>query len=80
MSILFSILIPAYKSRYLNEAMESVLAQTYQDWEMIIVDDHSPEDLVSIVRRYKDNRISYYRNGKNIGAGDVIKNWNKCLS
>ena len=76
----FSVLIPAYKSRYLKEAIESVLAQTYQYWELIIVDDNSPNDLWKIVQEFKDNRISYYRNERSFGACDVVYNWNKCLS
>lgn len=78
-SVLFSILIPAYKSQFFSEAIESILLQTYQNWELVIVDDHSPEDLKSVVDSYADNRIRYYRNEKNYGAVDVVDNWNKCL-
>lgn len=79
MSVLFSILIPAYKSAFLDECIESVLQQTYNNFEVIIVDDASPEDLRSIVGKYQDNRISYHRNDVNYGALNVVKNWNKCL-
>lgn len=79
MSVLFSILIPAYKSAFLGECIDSVLMQTYKNFEVIIVDDASPEDLWSIVEKYQDNRISYYRNSVNFGALNVVKNWNKCL-
>ena len=75
----FSITIPAYKRKYLKEAMASVLAQTYQDYELIIVDDCSPEDLRSVVGQFKDSRIRYYRNDKNCGAENVVDNWNICL-
>lgn len=78
--IKYSITIPAYKSLFLAEAIDSCLAQTYTDFELIIVNDHSPEDLDSIVRKYDDNRIRYYVNDKNCGAIDVVDNWNKCLS
>lgn len=61
----FSITIPTYKSRYLKEAIESVVSQTYTDWELIIVDDCSPEDLPSIVQPFlTDSRIRFYRNEK----------------
>ena len=81
MGIKFSVTIPAYKSQFLREAIESVASQTYSDWELIIVDDYSPEDLESIVEPYlKDKRISYYRNEKNCGAVNVVDNWNICLS
>lgn len=79
-SIFFSILIPAYKSQFFSAAIESILLQTYQNWELVIVDDHSPEDLKSVVDSFADNRIRYYRNEKNYGAVDVVDNWNKCLS
>lgn len=76
----FSITIPAYKSRYLREAIESVVVQSYDDWELIIVDDCSPEDLQSIAAPYlKDPRVRYYRNAKNCGAMKVVDNWNICL-
>lgn len=77
--MLFSILIPAYKQKYLYEAIESCLAQTYKDFELIIVDDASPEDLKSVVDRFQDDRIRYYRNEKNCGALNVVDNWNICL-
>ena len=77
----FSITIPAYKTRFLDEAIHSVIAQTYQDWQLVIVDDCSPEDLKSIVEPYlADSRVEYYRNEKNCGAVDVVDNWNICLS
>lgn len=75
----FSITIPAYKQKYLYEAIESCLAQTYKDFELIIVDDASPEDLKSVVDRCQDSRIRYCRNEKNCGALHVVDNWNICL-
>lgn len=76
----FSVTIPAYKSKFLRECIESVLAQTYQDFELIIVNDASPEDLTSIVKSFDDPRIRYYINETNCGAVNVVDNWNKCLS
>ena len=77
----FSVTIPSYKGRYLQEAIESVVSQTYADWELIIVDDCSPEDLRSIVEPYlSDARVHYYRNAKNCGAAHVVDNWNICLN
>ena len=79
--MIISITIPAYKSKFLNEAIESVINQTYQDWELIVVDDCSPEDLFSIVKPYlEDGRVRYFRNDKNCGAVDVVDNWNISLS
>lgn len=76
---LFSVTIPAYKKKYLAEAIDSVLKQSFGDFELIIVDDNSPEDLKSVVNRYSDKRIHYYRNEKNCGAINVVDNWNICL-
>ena len=77
----FSVTIPAYKAQYLKEAIESVTSQTYTDWELIIVDDCSPENLEAIVKPFlTDSRIRYYRNEKNCGAVNVVDNWNICLN
>lgn len=75
----FSVLIPAYKRQYLQECIDSVLSQTFQDFEIVIVDDCSPEDIKSVVYLFNDSRISFYRNEANCGAVDVVDNWNKCL-
>lgn len=75
----FSINIPAYKSKFLKKTIESVLNQSYIDYEVIIVDDHSPENLFSIVSQFHDKRIHYYRNEDNKGAINVVDNWNICL-
>lgn len=78
-NILFSILIPAYKKQFLKDCIESVLSQTYDNFELIIVDDASPQDLFSVVGLYNDSRIRYYRNEVGFGALNVVGNWNKCL-
>jgi len=78
--IKFSVTIPAYKDRYLKETIDSVLAQTYQNYEIVIVNDASPYDLDSIVQQYTDPRIRYFKNKKNCGAKNVVDNWNICLS
>ena len=59
----FSVTIPTYKAQYLREAVESVVSQTYPDWELIIIDDCSPENLRTVVEPFlADSRISYFRN------------------
>jgi glycosyltransferase involved in cell wall biosynthesis len=77
---MISIVIPAFKSKYLKEAIKSVLDQTYDNFELIIVNDKSPDDIRSIVDSFNDSRIRYYENDYNIGKESVVKNWNKCLS
>lgn len=79
-NIKFSVTIPAYKDKYLKEAIDSVLAQTYPSYEVVIVNDASPYDLDSIVNKYDDHRIHYFKNEKNCGAKNVVDNWNICLS
>lgn len=76
----FSILIPAYKSKFLKECIDSCLRQTIKEFEIIIVNDASPENLDEIVEQYNDRRIHYYINKTNCGSVNVVDNWNKCLS
>ena len=76
----FSIAIPAYKGTYLSEAISSVLSQTINDLELIIVNDASPDNITEIVQSFDDSRIRYYINEKNIGGKDPVANWNRCLS
>lgn len=78
--ITFSILLPVYKAKYLHECIDSVIAQTYTDWELIIINDASPEPIDSIVAAYHDARIHYYVNETNIGGKDLVKQWNTCLA
>ena len=79
MSLLFSIVLPTYKRRYLKECIDSVLAQTYANWELIIVNDASPEDIDNLIEAYTDPRIRYYKNQQNIGAKRLVEQWNYCL-
>jgi len=66
---LVSIIMPTYNcGRFIKESIDSVLAQTYENWELLIVDDCSTDETESIVRGYKDERIHYWRNAHNEGA------------
>lgn len=78
MSSKYSFVLPAYKATFLRESIDSILNQTYKDFELIIVNDASPEDLSSIVNCYSDERIQYYINEKNIGGSDLVAQWNHC--
>lgn len=78
-NITFSVTIPAFKPQYLEECIQSILEQSYSDFEIIIVDDASPYHLETIVAKYDDKRIHYYRNEKGFGAYNVVGNWNECL-
>lgn len=56
----FSIIIPTYnRATFLPKAIESVLSQTFADWELIIVDDGSTDNTKEVVSQYSDSRITY---------------------
>ena len=68
---LVSIITPAYNSEaFIKETIESVLSQTYTDWEMIIVDDQSTDNTVEVVMSMisQDKRIRLYQNPRHKGA------------
>jgi glycosyltransferase involved in cell wall biosynthesis len=73
-----SVLIPTYNyAHFLDETIQSVLNQTYNDYELIIVDNKSTEDTLEVVDKYLgDRRIHFYQNATNLGLSG---NWNKCL-
>lgn len=74
-----SVAIPAFKGKYLKDAIQSVLDQDYPYFELIIVNDHSPENLDIIINTFHDNRIRYYKNSHNLGKKSIALNWNLCL-
>lgn len=75
----YSFVLPAYKSDYLQDAIDSILQQTVSDFELIIVDDASPYHLETIVNRYDDQRVIFHKNKENIGGKNLVENWNKCI-
>ena len=75
----FTIAIPAFKGRFLQECIDSILAQKFEDYEILIVNDNSPEPLKKLVEHYRDQRIMYYENEVGFGGFNVVGNWNKCL-
>lgn len=74
-----SIVLPAYKKKFLGQMIDNLLRQTFSDFELIIVDDASPENLKEIISKYNDSRIRFYRNEKNIGEKSLVANWNHCV-
>ncbi len=65
-----SIIMPSYNTaKFISGSIESVLAQTYSDWELIIVDDCSTDNTDEVVKPFlSDSRIKYIKNEKNSGA------------
>jgi glycosyltransferase involved in cell wall biosynthesis len=67
---IFSILLPAYKAEgIIGETIDSILSQTFRDFELIICDDKSPDGTLKVLRDYakKDSRVKVYENEKNLG-------------
>jgi glycosyltransferase involved in cell wall biosynthesis len=72
-----SVCIPTYRGAdHLAATIESVLAQTFGDFELVVVDDNSPDRTAEIVGGYRDSRVRYLRNPANLGPQG---NWNRCL-
>lgn len=69
-----SVIMPVYnaKTEWLKEAIESVLNQTYQDFEFIIVDDGSDVPIDEIVSSYDDNRLTLLREKENRGVANAL--------
>jgi glycosyltransferase involved in cell wall biosynthesis len=66
---LVTVIIPAYRhERYVGVAIESVLAQTVADWELIVIDDCSPDGTWAQIQRHRDPRITALRHDANRGA------------
>lgn len=75
-----SIFIPIYNTeRFITRTIESILSQTFQDWEIIALDDCSKDNSYQIIQGFakQDNRIKVFRNEQNIG---MMSNWNKGIS
>jgi glycosyltransferase involved in cell wall biosynthesis len=79
MNPLISVCIPTYNgAKYLKECLDSVIAQTFTDFEILIIDDRSSDETVSIARKYaaNDQRICVIVNEQNLG---LAGNWNRCV-
>lgn len=69
MNDLVSIIMPSYNTaRFIGESIASVFAQTYTNWELLIVDDCSTDNTDEIIAQFNDPRITYVKNEKNSGA------------
>jgi glycosyltransferase involved in cell wall biosynthesis len=67
----FSIFIPVYNdARWIPGALDSLLAQTHQDWEVVIGDNQSTDDVAAVLTRYPDERIRYHRWSSHVSPAD----------
>jgi glycosyltransferase involved in cell wall biosynthesis len=74
-----SILVPVYNGeRYLAECLESILAQDFENYELLVADDGSKDGSIGIMERFaaRDKRLRWWRNPHNLGLGG---NFNACL-
>lgn len=68
-NIKVSVIMPVYNGeRYIREAVESVLHQTFSDWELLIVNDASTDGTEKILESFKDPRLKIIKNDKNLGS------------
>ncbi len=73
-----SVCIPTYRgAATLGDAIDSVLAQRFQDFELVVVDDASPDATAAVVAARPDPRLRLFRNERNLGPQG---NWNRCLA
>lgn len=72
---LVSVLMPAYNcAAFIKQAIDSIINQTYTNWELLIADDCSKDNTRKIAEGYTDSRIKFYHNTKNLG---YLQTWNK---
>lgn len=77
MKPLVSICLPNYNyEKFISETIDSVLAQTYENFELIIFDNASTDDSIKIIKSYNDHRIRVYQNETNIS---LYQNINNCI-
>ena len=71
---LISVIIPTYNhAHFLREALESVCAQTYTNWEVIVINNYSQDDTIEVVESFKDSRI-HLENFRNNGVIAASRN------
>src|SRR5688572_6705716 len=74
-SYLISVLMPAYNAgRFVHQAIDTVLNQTYRNIELLVIDDCSKDNTLEIIRSFHDPRLKLYYNEKNLG---YLKTCNK---
>lgn len=68
-----TVLMPVYNAeKYLKEAIDSMLQQSFQDFEFLIIDDCSTDQSVTIIKSYTDPRIVFFQNKENMGISATL--------
>jgi glycosyltransferase involved in cell wall biosynthesis len=74
MTPIVSFVVPCYKlAHLLRECVESILSQTYGDFEVLIMDDCSPDNTPEVAQSFQHPRVKYVRNDPNLGH---LRNYN----
>lgn len=72
-----SVCVPTFnRAAYLRESLPTLLRQDADDYEVLVVDNHSSDETPDVVRSFNDPRIRYVRNERNLGSRG---NWNRCI-
>ena len=72
-----TVIIPTYnRADLLGRSIQSVLDQSFKEFDLIIIDDKSTDGTPRVVKNFNDSRIKYIKNQKNLG---IIGNWNKAI-
>lgn len=73
-----SFVVPCYKlAHLLGQCIDSILAQSFEDFEILVMDDCSPDNTMEVANSFKDGRVRYIRNEPNLGH---MRNYNKGIS
>lgn len=76
-----AIILPSNRKFFLQNTLDSILAQKNRNFNLYIGDDHCPEDLYSVVKNYeKDLNIFYHRFDENMGRKSLAGHWERCIN
>jgi glycosyltransferase involved in cell wall biosynthesis len=76
-----AIVIPAYRIRYLGEALDSIARQTDKQFQVYVGDDASPEPLAALVKGFQSAvNITYHRFPQNLGGRNLVAHWHRCVA
>lgn len=75
--MLVTVAIPTYNGEdFIEETIKGIIQQSFTDFEILIIDDNSKDNTISLIEQYRDNRIRIIKNKKHLGG---YKNFNKCF-